>query len=111
MTEELVFEKKGFPSIRIYQDHFKIKSIDYWDYRTFYYSDIKDIIHYDPNDNIWSKIFRCGSHMSFLAFHKSDPWVLKIIKVNGGDWKYKTSYKFNHEFRKAIKEIKTRLSE
>ena len=42
-------------------------------------------------------------------FSKNDPWVLKIINKNGGDWTYKTSHKKNSEFNQVIKLLKMKL--
>ncbi|MFD2561432.1 hypothetical protein [Aquimarina rubra] len=106
----LVLEEKGFPVIKIYPDHFEVKAIDYSKYRTFYYSEIKDIKHYDPNNNWWTKLHIMSS-LTAQIFSKNDPWILKIIKKNGGDWTYKTSPKSNSEFNQTIQLLKMKLQQ
>ena len=43
-------------------------------------------------------------------FAKKDPWILKIVLKNGGDWRYKTSPTHNMEFRNALKLIEEKIS-
>lgn len=109
-NEPLILDEKGYPIIKVYPDYFEIKAIDYWDYRTFNYSDISNINHYDPNDNLWTKIY-ISTSLSGQIFAKDDPWILKITKKNGGSWTYKTSPKPNSDFNKVIELLKTKLTE
>jgi len=104
----LIFEQKGFPSIKVFDKHFEIKAIDYWEFRAFNYSDIKEITHYNPNDKWWNKFYISTSFIAQI-FSKNDPWILKVIKINGGDWTYKTSHKPNSDFEKIINRIKIKL--
>lgn len=107
--QPLIFEKKGFPSIKLFDEHFEIKAINYWEFRVFKYSEIKEIIHYNPNDKWWNKLYILTS-LTAQIFSENDPWTLKVIKNNGGDWTYKTSYESNSDFRKIINLIKTKLN-
>ena len=77
-NESLLLQEKGYPIIKLYEDRFEIKAIDYWNFRTFRYIDIQEIKHYDPNDNWWTKLYML---ISFTAqiFSKNDPWILKIM--------------------------------
>jgi hypothetical protein len=104
----VIFEKKGFPSIRIFDEHFEIKAIDFWEYRTFKYSETKDITHYNPNEKWWNKFYLMTSPLAQLL-SQDDPWILKIIKTNGGDWTYKTSYKSDSDFIKTINLLKAKI--
>ncbi|MDY8135463.1 hypothetical protein [Aquimarina sp. 2201CG5-10] len=108
-NDPLIFESKGYPSIKIYDDYFEIKAIDFSKFRKFNYSNIKKVKHYDPNNNWWTKIYILGS-ISGHIFADDDPWVLKIKKKNGGSWEYKTSQKTNSEFNQVIKLIKIKLN-
>lgn len=99
--EPIKFSFKGFPSINIYQNHFEIKDIDHWAFRKFMFSEVDKIIHFNPNDVWWKRLYIATSFFGRVFAHE-DPWELKVIKKNGGDWTYKTSYKFNSEFRQAI---------
>ncbi len=104
----LIFESKGYPTIKIYDDYFEIKAIDFSKFRKFEYSSIQKIKHCDPNDNWWTKIYRLGSIAAHL-FADDDPWILKIKKKNGGSWDYQTSPKPNLEFDQVIKLLETKL--
>lgn len=106
--DPLIFEKKGFPSIKVFDKHFEIKAIDYWEYRTFEYSDIKAIKHYNPNSKWWHKIYILTS-LTTQIFSESDSWILKVIKNNGGDWTYQTSHKPNSDFSNVINLIKAKI--
>lgn len=75
----LLFERKGFPSIRVFENYFEIKATDYWEYRAFNYSEIKNIIHYNPNEKWWNKLYILTS-LTAQIFSKNDDWILKVIK-------------------------------
>lgn len=105
----VIFDKKGFPSIKVFEDHFEIKATDFWEYRTFKYSETKDILHYNPNEKWWNQLYLMTSPIAQL-FSKNDPWILKIIKTNKGDWTYKTSNKPDSDFRKIINALKAKIN-
>lgn len=107
--EPLVFEVKGYPSIKVFENHFEIKAIDYWQYRVFKYSEIKKISHYNPNNKWWNKFFILTSP-SIQIFSQNDKWVLKVIKNNGADWSYFTSHEKNSDFNKIIKSIELKIN-
>ncbi|WP_299443161.1 hypothetical protein [uncultured Aquimarina sp.] len=109
-NEALVLDEKGYPLIKIWTDHVEIKAIDYSEFRTFKYSNIKDIEHYDPNNNWWTKLYMLTS-LTAQIFSKNDPWVLKIILKNRGNWTYKTSPKQNSEFSQTIRLLKMKVTE
>lgn len=108
-NEILSVEEKGFPVIKILRDEFQIKALDFWDYRTFKYSDVKSVSHYNPNDNWFMRLYIATS-IAGRMFAKKDPWTLKIVLKNGGDWTYQTSPTHNMEFRKALKLIEEKIS-
>lgn len=97
----VIFESKGFPTIKIHDTFFEIKAIDFWDFRKFNYSEVEKITHYNPNDKWYTKILFLNS-FSALLFSKLEPSILKIEKKNGGNWKYQTSPKPNKEFRQTM---------
>ncbi len=108
-TNPLIFEKKGFPSIKVFDNHFEVKAIDFWEYRIFNFSDVKKINHYNPNDKWWNRIYIRTSWIAQI-FSKDDPWILKITKNNGGDWTYKTSHKPDSDFIKVVNLLKMKIS-
>ncbi|PZD76691.1 hypothetical protein [Mesonia sp. K7] len=105
----LLFKKKGFPTIRVFDKYFEIKAVDYWEFRVFEYAQVKDIIYYDPNKKWWNKLYILTSFTAQI-FAKDDPWILKVIKANGGDWDYKISPISDPYFRKVIGIIKNKIN-
>ena len=41
MEDLIVFEAKGYPIIKVYNDYFEIKAIDYWEFRKFEFNYVK----------------------------------------------------------------------
>ena len=100
-----VFEKQGYPSIKFYENHFEIKAIDFWEYRSFKYSNIDKISIY----SLRYKIFGLFTYNHFTPERK----VLQEIKIlmkNGSYFKYKTSSVFNQEFEQSLKTIKRKIT-
>ena len=52
MEDLIVFEAKGYPIIKVYNDYFEIKAIDYWEFRKFEFNYVKKIELYKPSENI-----------------------------------------------------------
>ncbi|OUS01079.1 hypothetical protein A9Q86_10070 [Flavobacteriales bacterium 33_180_T64] len=103
-----IIEKKGFPTIKLYENHFEIKAIDYWEFRGFKYSELKELKLVNPKNNWWYRLYIATSWAG-RVFAGDDPIKLKVIKKNNGDWEYQTSSKYNLEFRKVIMEINNRI--
>lgn len=99
------FHKKGFPIIRLSDDFFEVKAIDYWEFRRFDYKEVVKIDYWKEADKGNWALF--GTiHLIYAA---TDTYQLKIFKDNGGDWTYKTKSKNSDpEFEEVIKRIKTR---
>ena len=72
----LYFIKKGFPSIKVFENHFEIKAVDYWEYRKFKFSETAEINHYNPNNNIISKLF-IGITLFTRILARTENWCLK----------------------------------
>lgn len=103
-----IFENKGFPIIKMYKDYFEIKAIDYWDFRTFKYEELKEIELVNPKDKWWNQL-DIATSWAGLVFSGNDPVKLKVIKKNNGEWEYQASSKFSFEFREVIMEINKRI--
>jgi len=88
------FNQKGFPIIKLHDDCFEIKAIDYWEYRTFKYSEVIEIDYYSNKDKWWNSL-------SLLS--NFEPYKLKIIKENGADWVYDAPRKYSAEFALIVK--------
>ena len=93
------FNKDGFPIIKLKDDCFEIKAVDYWEYRTFKYAEIVNINYYNDASKWWF-----WPILSTLTANY-DPFKLKIIKENGADWIYNTQPKYNKEFNSIIQEL------
>ena len=104
--EAEIFEKNGFPTIKLYENYFAIKATDYSKFKRFEYSELKELKIVDPKNKWWYKLYISMS-MAGRIFSKNDPIKLKVIKSNNGDWEYQASNKYNPEFRKIILEINT----
>lgn len=99
------FHKSGFPSIRLCDEFFEIKAIDYWEFRKFLYSEVVTIKYWKESDNGNWALF--GSIQMIYA--NTDTFKLKIIKDNGGDWTYETKSKTSDpEFEAILMQIKKR---
>lgn len=107
-TSLIVFEEKGFPSVKIYETRFEIRAIDYWEFRSFKYAEIKELKYFCPNNNWFNRLYISMS-IAGRMFSKNDQWILKIVKSDKDVWEYKTSSKPNTEFRKALKIINEKV--
>ncbi|MFZ9956522.1 MAG: hypothetical protein ACO3E1_10420 [Flavobacteriales bacterium] len=96
------FNKKGFPIIKLHDEHFEIKAIDYWEFRSFKYSEVNKIE--------FSNETEMAFHMPLLSIFlsRNEPHRLKFFKNNGADWEYLSSPKVDNEFVSIINEIKKR---
>ena len=97
------FNKKGFPIIKLLDDCIEIKAIDYWEFKTFKYSEILKIDYYQTNQKYWYLNF-----LQIFSYSRFEPHKLKIFKKNGADWTFNTTEQHNNEFDSFIKKIKDR---
>lgn len=90
MNEPLnIFDKKRFPTIRVYSDHLEIKRTDSWTYQSFKYENLKNIRYYDPNDNWYTRILLLFSGIiNQLMAGASKYRYLKILTLTGGSYRY-----------------------
>lgn len=96
------FKKPGFPIIKLHEDSFEIKAIDFWEFRTFLYSEVIKIKLYKSDSSLFF------GPISYLAIQEIEPFKLKIYKENGADWTYEAPAKEDPEFISFINEIKKR---
>lgn len=104
------FDQKGYPSLRVYDDHFEVKARDYHIYRSFSYRELEKIELIDPKHNFW---YRHHTNWTFFGrlFGKYEPLNLRITKKDGGIREYSVHYKHNQAFRAVYAEILSRLRE
>ncbi len=108
---DLIFELKGYPNIRIWKESFQIKAQDHWEYRTFYFEDIKSIRFYDPNDNWWTKLILAMSWRNRMLSEVRPYRYLDVIKHNGGKWRYVTPGAIDPKFFKVFGSLQKRVAE
>lgn len=107
-TDKTIFSKKSYPVIKLYDNYFEIKAIDYSKFRQFNYSELKEIKLIDHKQKWWFKLYSLTSFSSQI-YSANDPIQLKIFKKNGGEWEYKTSNKYDSAFYSVINEINTKI--
>lgn len=90
---------KGFPTVLLKEDEFQIKAIDFWEFRTFKYSEVTKIEYSKRLDNYF-----LGGAFYLIALDHA-PVKLKIYKTNGADWTYDCSKTEHPEFNEILKEI------
>jgi len=95
------FKKPGFPIIRLNEDYFEVKAIDYWDFRSFRYDEVVKIKFYKESDS--SRLWLLQA-----IFPALNPHILKFYKKNGGDWEYQSSHEEDKEFLAILTEIEKR---
>jgi len=104
------FKKKGYPIIKVYENYFEIKAIDFWEFRTFEYSDLKELKIVNPFNNWWYRLYVNISWQGRM-FAYTDPITLKVMKNNGGSWDYKFPNKQGSGFGKVVSEINERIKQ
>ena len=95
------FNQKGFPIIKLHDDHFEIKAIDSLEYTSFDYSEISKIL-YDKsgiNSKWWFSI------ITQIFLSDITPFKLIITKRNRLEWTYKTNNTPQVEFESILKEL------
>ena len=102
------FEKKGYPTIYLFENYFEIKSIDYYAFKKFKYSNLKELKLLNPMDNWWYKLFVYSSWEGIM-FADTDKIKLKIFNKNKSSWDYLTCKIENQKFNSIIVEINNRI--
>jgi hypothetical protein len=108
MEDLIVFEAKGYPIIKVYNDYFEIKAIDYWEFRKFEFNNVKKIELHKPSENISPISLSIYSIFKYL-FEKNEPNKLIITLQNEGNWEYLSSNKYNEDFNKTIRLINSKV--
>lgn len=107
--EDMIFEEKGHPTIKVYNDRISIKAIDYWAFREFKFENIKSFEFYRPYEKGFFGFFReMDPILSY--FRKEDDFIFRINLKDGENWEYNTTYKFSKGFEILLKDIQKRLA-
>lgn len=108
MKEPIVFKTKGYPIIKVYNDYFEIKAIDYWEFRKFEFNKVKKIELYKPSEKISPFTLSVISIFQHL-FEKHEPNKLIITLQNDGNWEYLSSNKYNENFNEIIRLLNSKV--
>jgi hypothetical protein len=107
--EDLIFEEKGYPTIKVYNDRISIKAIDYWAFREFKFQNIKSFEFYRPYEKGFFGFLReMDPILSY--FRKEDDFIFRINLKDGENWEYNTTYKFSKGFEILLKDLQKRLA-
>lgn len=106
---ESSFEQVGYPSIRIYDDRFEFKAVNFWEFRPYYYAELKSLSISHPRDSIWGEI-RYGTSGRIYTDYE-DPSILKIVKRSGAKRTYRVHHSPSEEFLALIESINERIAQ
>ena len=110
MNYPVIFKESGYPIIKVYENYFEIKAIDYWEFRKFDFSEVKNIEIKNPTHNLLYQFYLFTSLFAQL-FSGNEPNSLKINLKNNGDWSYTCTNKKNPNFENILKLIKQKILE
>ncbi len=98
------FRRKGFPVIKLNEEFFEVKAIDFSQFRVFRYSEIDDVEYTKSEGDLWFW------PILELISSKIDPYKFIVKKQNGGSWDYIASPKFDKDFEAIVSEIRYRIN-
>ena len=110
MNYPVIFKESGYPIIKVYENYFEIKAIDYWEFRKFDFSEVKNIEIKNPTHNLLYQFYLFTSLFAQL-FSGNEPNSLKIHLKNNGDWSYICTNKKNQNFENILKLIQQKILE
>lgn len=98
------FRKEGFPVIKLNEESFEVKAIDFSKFRVFRYSEIVDVEYTKSEGDLWFW------PILELISSKMDPYKFIVKKRNGGSWDYIAPSKFDQDFKAIVSEIRHRIN-
>ena len=102
------FKAKEYPEIIVEETHFKIKAIDYWEFRSFNFDEVVSVELINPQKRWYYQLYFIFSLMARI-FANEEPLLLRITKKNGGVWDYQYKNEYNASFRTIVKEISKKI--
>ncbi len=108
VKEPIVFEEDGHPKLRVYEDHFEVKDVDYWEFRSFTYDEVKSVEFVDPRHYWWNQFIMATSILANL-FARKGPESIRVKLIKGGDWTYRIMKLPTEELREVVREIRRRI--
>lgn len=104
----MLFEKEHFPIIKAFDNHFEIKAIDHWEFRSFPYERVTSFDYFNPNDKWYNQLLLSTSLFAHIC-DDIEPSILRINLTNGGDWEYNCPNKFSIEFFDFLNQLTEKL--
>lgn len=104
MDNKVEFKRSGFPIVRIYDESFEVKAIDFWNFRSFQFDKVKRIEYRKSNSAFWFGAF------DELLQSIFDPYRLKIYLKDGSDWTYDTPREHSDDFQKLVEDLRNRCN-
>ena len=103
-----IFDQKGHPKIKLYDDKLSIKAIDYSIFRDFLFDRIEELKFYRPYENSFLG-WLYSLHPFWKKYRETDNYILRIKLKNREHWDYETTSNFDHAFVDFIQMIQTKL--
>jgi hypothetical protein len=104
-----IFEQKGHPTIKLYDDRISIKAVDYSNFRDFMFDKIEELRFYRPYDNSFFGLLYSLSP-GWGKYRESDNYILRVKLKDGEHWDYQTTSNFDQSFVGFINAIQTKLT-
>jgi hypothetical protein len=102
-TQQPEFDDKKFPKIKLLDNHFEIKAIDYWEYRSFNNSNVIEI-EYAPVKIWWGLMDKIAPIQRYMWYGKKH-CMLKIILKNDVVWDYKVLGEYSTEYARLVGDL------
>lgn len=98
------FHKKGFPVIKMNEESFEVKAVDFSKFRVFMYSEVESVKYTRSEGDLWFW------PILELISSKIDPYKFIVKKNNGGSWDYISPSKFDQDFDAIVSDIRSRIN-
>ena len=104
----IIFEEKGHPTIKVFEDKISIKAVDYWDFRDFKFANMKSLELFRPHENSALGVLYAMTPI-WKSYREKDDYVLRVKLRDGEHWDYNTTYRYSKAFKGLIQDIQNRL--
>ena len=98
------FKAKEYHEIIVEETHFKIKTIDYWEFKSFNFDEVLLVALIKPQKRWYYQLYFIFSPMARI-FANEEPLLLRITKKNGGVWDYQYKNEYSADFRAIVKKL------
>jgi hypothetical protein len=100
------YKRKGYPLILLFEHSFEIRGKDNAVFRKFNFDEVEKLKFYDPNNNWWTRLLMAVSSFNNPTYLQYKRYrYLKLIKKNGGVWKYRMPISVDKKMIDLLKKI------